>query len=239
LYRILSNLSKEIGWLETLTEQRKTPANALGQARPPFKLLGGWLCLDFIDTVNWDTAERERERFLSYPDLVDWAHFVGNLTADEARWLRRATERRPADAAAIYSRAINLRATMHRIFSAVASTQLPTAADLRTFNTALSETSAMVHLSPGEKHFVWTWGGDEDALERVLWPIIKSAAELLTSEKIERVGKCAGHSCGWLFFDTSRNRSRRWCEMEHCGNRAKARRHYRRKRSNDATTTLA
>ncbi|MCB0153982.1 MAG: CGNR zinc finger domain-containing protein, partial [Anaerolineae bacterium] len=56
-----------------------------------------------------------------------------------------------------------------------------------------------------------------------------SAAELLTSDRLNRVGQCAGESCGWLFLDTTRNHSRRWCEMEHCGNRAKAKRHYRRR----------
>ncbi|HSH12932.1 MAG TPA: CGNR zinc finger domain-containing protein, partial [Desulfurivibrionaceae bacterium] len=90
-------------------------------------------------------------------------------------------------------------------------------------------TLAQARLVPGEDHFEWGWS-DAGGLRRLLWPIVRSAAELLTSEKLERVGQCAGDSCGWLFLDTSRNRSRRWCEMEHCGNRAKARRHYRRQK---------
>jgi predicted RNA-binding Zn ribbon-like protein len=234
LYYNSSNLSKQFWWLVILTETRHIPVNAYRQERPPFKLLGGWLCLDFIDTVNWDAPERERERFFSYTDLVDWAHFVGNLADREAQHLRQQATLRPEEATVIYEQALNLRATMHRIFSAVSTAQSPTATDLATFNAALSETLARARLRPGERHFVWTWPDDEEALGRVLWPILKSAAELLTSEKLDRVGKCAGDSCGWLFFDTSRNRSRRWCEMEHCGNRAKARRHYRRKRAGEA-----
>ncbi|HXO42658.1 MAG TPA: CGNR zinc finger domain-containing protein, partial [Thermoanaerobaculia bacterium] len=58
-----------------------------------------------------------------------------------------------------------------------------------------------------------------------------SAAELLTSDKWRRVRECAGSDCTWLFLDRSRNRSRRWCAMQTCGNRAKARRHYRRARA--------
>jgi predicted RNA-binding Zn ribbon-like protein len=57
---------------------------------------------------------------------------------------------------------------------------------------------------------------------------VHDVADLLTSGDLDRVGQCADDRCGWLFLDVSRNGSRRWCSMEACGNRAKARRHYRR-----------
>jgi len=53
---------------------------------------------------------------------------------------------------------------------------------------------------------------------------------VLTGEALARVRECGGTACNWLFLDESRNRSRRWCSMESCGNRAKARRHYHRSR---------
>jgi predicted RNA-binding Zn ribbon-like protein len=59
--------------------------------------------------------------------------------------------------------------------------------------------------------------------------ILRSAAELLTAAELPQVRECAGSDCTWLFLDRSRNRSRRWCPMETCGNRAKAHRHYRRR----------
>ena len=70
--------------------------------------------------------------------------------------------------------------------------------------------------------------GDEISLDKMIWAVARSAADLLTSADLKRVGVCAGEGCGWLFFDTSKNNSRRWCAMEDCGNRAKARRHYQR-----------
>ena len=78
----------------------------------------------------------------------------------------------------------------------------------------------------GER-FAWDWT-PENALDRVLWPVVRDAAELLSGEDLDRVGRCADANCGWLFLDTSRNHSRRWCSMKDCGNRAKARRHYQR-----------
>jgi predicted RNA-binding Zn ribbon-like protein len=57
--------------------------------------------------------------------------------------------------------------------------------------------------------------------------LARDAARLLTdADAVRRVGACGG--CRWVFLDTSRNRSRRWCDPGDCGNRARQRRHYRR-----------
>ena len=68
-------------------------------------------------------------------------------------------------------------------------------------------------------------------LDRALWAIAWSAAGLLTDGEVGRVKQCAGPGCGWVFFDESGRR--RWCAMEDCGNRAKARRHYARAKAAD------
>ncbi|MBD1908980.1 CGNR zinc finger domain-containing protein [Leptolyngbya sp. FACHB-16] len=62
-----------------------------------------------------------------------------------------------------------------------------------------------------------------------MWQIVRSTANVLTASDCDRLRECAGVGCGWFFLDFSRNRSRRWCDMEDCGNRAKANRHYDRK----------
>jgi predicted RNA-binding Zn ribbon-like protein len=201
--------------------------------KPPFKAIGGWLCLDFVNSVNWDSDNREAERFFEYVDLVRWAQFAGTLTEREAKLLKQVARQRPLIAAKTYRWALDLRAALHRIFSAVATGQSPEAADMAALNRALTPALARSKLAPAADGFSWVWAGGEGALERVLWPVLRSAADLLTSEKLARLGQCAGDSCGWLFVDTSRNHSRRWCEMAHCGNRAKARRHYRRQQAEE------
>jgi predicted RNA-binding Zn ribbon-like protein len=65
----------------------------------------------------------------------------------------------------------------------------------------------------------------------MLWPLAWSATELLGSDDVGRLKECAQDDCRWLFLDLSKNRSRRWCSMEQCGNRAKAKRHYERRKS--------
>lgn len=79
--------------------------------------------------------------------------------------------------------------------------------------------------------FQWAWPGVQPDLDRVCWWVARSAAELLTSEDLTLVRECAGYDCGRLFMDATKNRSRRWCDMSTCGNRAKMRRHYERRRS--------
>ncbi len=77
---------------------------------------------------------------------------------------------------------------------------------------------------PTSAGYAWTWADDPNALDRMLWPLVRSAAELLVTGDLSRVRVCGGERCGWLFVDTSKNRSRRWCDMQDCGNVAKVRR---------------
>jgi predicted RNA-binding Zn ribbon-like protein len=71
----------------------------------------------------------------------------------------------------------------------------------------------------------WTAGGEPD---RMLWPVARSAVDLMTSADLARVRECDGHDCGWLFLDTSKAGRRRWCSMAICGNRAKSERYRQR-----------
>jgi predicted RNA-binding Zn ribbon-like protein len=80
-----------------------------------------------------------------------------------------------------------------------------------------------------EDGFQWDLAGNKAKLDWILNPVIRSAADLLISEEFKRIKKCADPICGWLFLDISRNRSRRWCDMSACGNRAKASRFYKKK----------
>jgi predicted RNA-binding Zn ribbon-like protein len=189
------------------------------------------LCLDFANTAEWHASGHPTEQLQSYAALVSWAQRVGILTDHEAGQLSREATRRPSDAAAVLERAISLREALYRILSAVVADRPPGEADLAILNGALSDALARVHVVREADSFAWRWAADETALDRVLWPVARSAADLLTSEKLARVGQCADdRGCGWLFLDMSRNRSRRWCDMKDCGNRAKAKRHYVRKR---------
>ena len=123
-----------------------------------------------------------------------------------------------------------LRELLYRVLLAHGSGALPAPADLEELNRALAEALARRRLTARGAALAWTWDAREMSLDRPLWPILESAAELLTSERGTRVRQCASDTCGWMFLDRSPAGRRRWCDMKSCGNRAKARRHYQRVR---------
>jgi predicted RNA-binding Zn ribbon-like protein len=193
-----------------------------------FDLSGGVLCLDFANT--WSDRERpDTDHLRSYEDLLAFARQTGSLSVGEERDLSSRADRDPQAAEAALARSRGLRESLYGIFSAVAAEETPADSDLERLNAELPEAFSRLRLERRGNDLVWTWAARDNALEAPLWPVLRSAAELLTSEDRQQVRECAGTACTWLFLDRSRNRSRRWCSMESCGNRAKARRHYRRR----------
>src|SRR5207248_2374487 len=195
-------------------------------------LLGGRLCLDFANTVDPRVGNSPHELLTDYPDLVQWSRYVDTLTEDEAQNLLRKATRHPTEATVTFERAIALREATYRVFSAIAGRTVPQAADLEALQSTFAETMTHARITPTADGFAWDWVKHEDALDQMLWPVIRSAVELLTSEEVKRVKQCPGlGDCGWLFLDISKNGSRQWCSMEECGSRAKMRRQYARKRA--------
>ncbi|HEX9017457.1 MAG TPA: ABATE domain-containing protein [Chloroflexota bacterium] len=197
------------------------------------EMIGGRLCLDFSNTTGGRETESPNERLTSYRELAAWGRHAGVLDPAAERRLLAEAERRPDEAAAVLREATEVREAIYRIFSA-SSAGLPVAeADLATINGALSRAMRMARLRRGPDGIGWGWA-ESEALDQMLWPVVRSAAELLTSTEAQRVRECGGSDCTWLFLDTTKNRSRRWCDMGDCGNRAKARRHYARLKGSHA-----
>ncbi|MBA2682727.1 MAG: ABATE domain-containing protein [Ktedonobacteraceae bacterium] len=198
--------------------------------------LSGHLGLDFVNTIDPRHAEHTHEFLTNYAALVAWGKHVELLPVDHADQLLQAAEQRPAIANAAFHRALGLREALYAIFSANIGGQRPSIEDMNILNGVLREGMARASVHITEQGFAWTWE-EESALDSLLWPIARSAAELLSSDEVQQVRECPGDDgCGWLFIDTSRNHRRRWCSMDGCGNRAKARRHYGRKNTAKASS---
>jgi len=195
------------------------------QAEEP-KLVGGASCLDFTNTIDWRGRDHPEESLTDYTDLIEWSRAAGVLDDAEAEELLSRGAMTPRHAESIYLRGIELREAIYKVFSAACENAEPAEADLETLNRVLSE--ALSHTRLAILGGAYTMEYDSKPPEYILWRLAASASKLLTSEDVDRVKRCASDECGWLFLDTSRNRSRRWCSMESCGNRTKARRHYRR-----------
>jgi predicted RNA-binding Zn ribbon-like protein len=196
--------------------------------------IGGALCLDYANTTGWRVQPGNEEYIRDYEDLVAWAEHAGALNEREGRSLLRTAEAEPRKAAAAHRRAITLREAIYRIFSAAAAGRAPAPGDVDLLNRAVADAYRHLSLAPAAGGFAWEWRGAEGSLELPLWKVARSAADLLVSPELRRVRECAGERCDWLFLDASRNRSRRWCDMAACGNRAKAQRNYARRRGGAA-----
>jgi predicted RNA-binding Zn ribbon-like protein len=182
---------------------------------PPLRL-----CLDFVNTegaVRNDPPDRRDDTEL----FTAWAaeRGLGSLAV-------------PAGGTRFLERARELREALYRIFTASTRGTAPASTDLDVLNAVLGEAMARFRLTALPDGISWTLRGGDRA-EGALELIALSAAKLLTSERLDRVKECASDTCSWMFLDESRNRSRRWCDMADCGNRAKARRYYQRHRSED------
>lgn len=191
--------------------------------------IGRRLCLDFSNTVGMHASDNPRENLNTYHDLVKWSLQARILSEDDARKLIRKATKKPSESERVLRRAVRLREAIYRIFSSIAAHSPIKKEDLALINQNLSKTMAHSQLIPIITGFFWDINGNKDNLDWMLNSIVRSAADLLTSDELKRVKTCADdRGCGWLFLDTSRNRSRRWCDMKDCGNRAKARRFYKR-----------
>lgn len=175
-------------------------------------------CLDFVNTRYWRGRARPTEALDSPAALCRWAGsapLLGGLSEAEAGlW---------------YDGLIALREALFRLLAAAAEGEAPAAVDLARFNAALAQAPARKCLAEG---------GDRYALEAparspavLLAPVLWSAADLLAGRRRTHLRQCANPECRWMFLDDSKSGNRRWCQMSACGNRAKARRHYEKRRA--------
>lgn len=194
-----------------------------------FEFTGGTLCFDFANTVDSRCAPAQRiDNLTGYSDLVSWAQQSGVVSARRASELSRAANNKTDAARKVFRKAIELRETIYRAFAAIAHGDQPSERDLFLLGSYAKESFSHMHLLAGDSGFQWSLDlRSGDSLMTLLWPIVKSTVDLLVSGDLAKVRECAADSCGWLFMDRSRNQSRRWCDMNICGNREKIRR-YRR-----------
>ncbi|HXY30657.1 MAG TPA: ABATE domain-containing protein [Gemmatimonadaceae bacterium] len=199
----------------------------VGSSASQGRMVGGRTCLDFVNTVSpreqGYAPEAVQDMLPDYAALVAWSEQAGVVSPSVAMRLRAEARRRPKAARRAHARAIALRESLYRIFEAIALRRTPREADMRVLMArfaAGARRAGIARDSAGQ--FGWGWDGRARSLGVPTWAAARSALDLLVSPELERVKRCPGQGdCGWLFFDSSKNASRRWCSMETCGTVAK------------------
>ncbi|WP_433003504.1 CGNR zinc finger domain-containing protein [Kribbella sp. CA-294648] len=195
-------------------------------------LNGGALCLDFANTLEPKADQgQDRDhlgtdrRQADYAGLLAWLEYAQVI--DDAEQQQLAALARESSAHAVAA-AVDLRAAVLAVFSAVAAhAPLPPAA--HRLRDAYARAISAATLEPASGGLQWSWDRSAD-LMAPLHLIAASAAELATSPRLTRVKQCDGENCWVLFIDTSKNASRRWCQMRYCGNVGKSHRQAARRR---------
>ncbi|MBA8881213.1 CGNR zinc finger domain-containing protein [Phyllobacterium myrsinacearum] len=187
---------------------------------------GGVLALDLANTVIFrETPDRAMDRFSDRGELERFAAAAAHFRKQEWGKVKFQPPREQAEV----DRIVDVREAINALFrTAVRGGGLRPDA-LATF---LKLGSVLVFDESMTQNLAWPNPGSAvQGEERKLslgTAAFLSAMRLLEPARLERIKICP--NCHWLYFDESRNRSRRWCDMTVCGNRAKAQRHYRRNR---------
>jgi predicted RNA-binding Zn ribbon-like protein len=187
---------------------------------------GGQLAIDLTNTVGNRGAMPE-EHLKVFADVLSWAEARGVIDRAAAQRLARKAARTPTAATDAVTRIRELREALYRTIAAVAAGRKPAPADLARINAAVAAVYTGAQLQPEGRRLSLTFAEQPESTrldQPIVTPVIRAAIELLTTDAIDRVRLCADHSCAWLFVDSTRSGTRRWCDMKICGNRNKVRR---------------
>jgi predicted RNA-binding Zn ribbon-like protein len=197
-----------------------------------FDLCGGHPALDFVNSLDSRFNSRGcTEGLQNYDDLLRFTRETRLLDSVHAAQVARAVT--PAAAARALRAGRALREALAATLYALVDGRPPPSAGLA----MLEHYSHMAHRhrelrwqsGTGEgAALVWSWRFNEGKAELPVWVIAHAALELMQSPEVKRVRACEAETCRWLFLDTSKNHTRRWCKMRVCGNRMKARRYQAR-----------
>lgn len=187
-----------------------------------FDLSGGHPALDLVNTLDWRFRDSGPEELLQdYCDVLQFCEQNGILGPAEARKLVRMVPE--SKAARVLAQVHEVREAAAELFYAAIGGGSPSQSNLRRLQERFAEAMGKQNLRWTGERLEWTLRqGLDPALP--LWLLSLKTAELAASEQMTLVRQCGSAECRWLFLDTSKNHTRRWCNMKICGNRMKARR---------------
>ena len=188
-----------------------------------FDLSGGHPALDLVNTLDWRFRESGPEELLEdYSDALRFTEQTGLIAGSDARKLLRTVPENKA--ARVLAEIRELREATAELFYAAIDGRTPSSSALRRLGECFTAARQQEQLQWIDGKLEWSLlrSSVEPALP--LWLLSLSAASLMTSEQMNLLRQCRSEECRWLFLDTSKNHTRRWCNMKICGNRMKARR---------------
>jgi predicted RNA-binding Zn ribbon-like protein len=175
-------------------------------------LVGGNLALNFANTESGRNGPEHLNHIQSAADIVTWARHAKVIKETVA--LKEMAPR-------LFTEACDLRQAIYEVNSALAAGKTPSSKFTQSLAKAHGKTLQSATLTVRDGKYLWAWEPDEELADAILGPIAQAAIVLLTHHDHGRIKQCQDNHCGWLFYDSTKNNSRRWCDMSVCGNRSK------------------
>lgn len=195
-----------------------------------FEITGGDLSLDFTNTVAGRPTDHPKELLPAPSDLVSWAQQVGILSKKQREDLQKEAVSRPRAAERVLRQAKELRECLFLAFRNLEDGKHVPANLMQTWNRFIAQAMSHYALREAPGGITLQVQDEPFSLETILWPVVMASVQLATGPNVLKVRHCSSPTCDWLFLDVSKRGNRRWCDMRVCGNRAKARRFYQRKK---------
>lgn len=203
---------------------RPVPTRRLAPA-PVF--IGGRLWLDFVNTDDARLGQR-MDVIASFTEFVEWLVAAQVIDAERAAVLRRRAVEQPSGASAALVEAQRIRGVLRALALRGRDPRaaLGRAQAVEEINRVLSRSVGTRRVeSTGDGAYARSFVPVGDAFGGLVIPIVESAVDSLVRGELGRIHRCADPRCPRVFADDTKNKTRRWCEMKTCGNRAKAKKH--------------
>jgi predicted RNA-binding Zn ribbon-like protein len=195
----------------------------------PADLVGGHVAIDLANTVTARNATPV-DWLDRYSAALDWVALTGHFDDGALAELRRTDAEDPVAGDLALQRLRRLRETVHDVLE-VTILDEPAPERLADFEAQWKDAVAHTRVGLSAGHVGLELDVETSRLDYVRHELALRAFELLEAVPLSRTRICAGSACGWIFIDSSKGGRRRWCDMATCGNAAKSRRHYERKRA--------
>ncbi len=187
-----------------------------------YKLVGEEISFDFINTISWPDSEW-RHDWLNVPkNFILWAVAAGVINKRQAKTL---AARSKTELEKELRHVLTIRSDLAKVLTPLAFNKKPAEGAINKLDKLIHQVNDHHSLDP--RRYNWVWD-EPHSFNEVLAPVIWNAGQVLTESDHSRIRHCP--SCNWIFFDTTKNRSRRWCDMDDCGSRDKALRYYHRQK---------
>jgi len=189
--------------------------------KPQFDHIGGHPLIDFVNTEIM-RGDQRIDLLATNTDVVAWLLDVGLITeaAVQFNW---------HDDPTLLAEFRTFRQQMREMLATIVAKQPIAGKTIEVINQWLPYWQGQPRLISIDDDFETTFDFVYTKTGQLLARLAAEAADFLTTADLSYVKRCGNDECIRYFLDTSKNHSRRWCSMEGCGNRMKARAHYARK----------